>query len=76
MSRLTVLGRKSIVEGSWLARMLRRKPLMLRRDRACEQDGTGDLGDDNEERRLSRSGASGGCMMDMHHRKLASVKEV
>lgn len=29
MSRLTVLARKSIVEGSWLARMLRRKPLML-----------------------------------------------
>ncbi|RWN40526.1 MAG: IS110 family transposase, partial [Mesorhizobium sp.] len=24
-----VLARKSIVEGSWLARMLRRKPLML-----------------------------------------------
>ncbi|MER9801166.1 transposase [Mesorhizobium sp. M0142] len=29
MSRLTVLARKSIVEGSWLARMLRHKPLML-----------------------------------------------
>ncbi|RWO59819.1 MAG: IS110 family transposase, partial [Mesorhizobium sp.] len=29
MSRLPVLARKSIVEGSWLARMLRRKPLML-----------------------------------------------
>ncbi|RWN57666.1 MAG: IS110 family transposase [Mesorhizobium sp.] len=29
MSRMTVLARKSIVEGSWLARMLRRKPLML-----------------------------------------------
>lgn len=29
MSRLTVLARKSIVEGSWLERMLRRKPLML-----------------------------------------------
>jgi transposase len=29
MSRLTVLARKSIQEGSWLARMLHRKPLML-----------------------------------------------
>lgn len=29
MSRLTVLARKSIVEGSWLARLLHRKPLML-----------------------------------------------
>jgi len=29
MSRLTWLGRKSIEEGSWLARMLHRKPLML-----------------------------------------------
>lgn len=29
MSRLTVLARKAIVEGSWLGRMLRRKPLML-----------------------------------------------
>ncbi len=29
MSGLTVLARKSIIEGSWLARMLRRKPLML-----------------------------------------------
>ncbi|WP_288142320.1 transposase [Mesorhizobium sp.] len=29
MSRLTVLARKSIVEGSWLARILRGKPLML-----------------------------------------------
>jgi len=29
MSRLTALARKSIVEGSWLARMLCRKPLML-----------------------------------------------
>jgi len=29
MSRLTVLARKSIREGSWLARMLHRKPLML-----------------------------------------------
>ncbi|XWN29255.1 MAG: IS110 family transposase [Devosia sp.] len=29
MSRLTWLARKSIPEGSWLARMLRRKPLML-----------------------------------------------
>lgn len=29
MSRLTVLARKSIQEGSWLARILRRKPLML-----------------------------------------------
>lgn len=29
MSRLTVLARKSIQEGSWLARMLNRKPLML-----------------------------------------------
>lgn len=29
MSRLTVLARKSIQEGSWLARLLHRKPLML-----------------------------------------------
>ena len=29
MSRLTWLGRKSIREGSWLARMLARKPRML-----------------------------------------------
>jgi len=29
MSRLTVLARKSIQEGSWLARMLHRQPLML-----------------------------------------------
>lgn len=29
MSRLTVLARKSIQEGSWLARLLQRKPLML-----------------------------------------------
>ena len=29
MSRLTWLGRKSIREGSWLARMLERKPRML-----------------------------------------------
>lgn len=29
MSRLNWLGRKSIVEGSWLARMLQRKPVML-----------------------------------------------
>lgn len=29
MTRLTVRARKSIVEGSWLTRMLRRKPLML-----------------------------------------------
>lgn len=29
MSRLTVLARKSIVEGSWLGRMLHHKPLML-----------------------------------------------
>jgi len=29
MSRLTVLARKSIQEGSWVARMLQRKPLML-----------------------------------------------
>ncbi|WP_290899044.1 transposase [Hoeflea sp.] len=29
MSRLTWLGRKSIREGSWLARMLERKPKML-----------------------------------------------
>jgi transposase len=29
MSRLTCLARKKIVEGSWLARMLLRKPLML-----------------------------------------------
>lgn len=29
MSRLTVLARKSINEGSWLAQMLHRKPLML-----------------------------------------------
>lgn len=29
MSRLTVLARKSIPEGSWLARLLHRKPLML-----------------------------------------------
>ena len=29
MSRLTVLARKSIQEGSWLARMLNRKPLMM-----------------------------------------------
>ena len=29
MSRLTVLARKSIQEGSWLARMLHRKPFML-----------------------------------------------
>jgi len=29
MSRLTVLARKSTPDGSWLARMLQRKPLML-----------------------------------------------
>jgi hypothetical protein len=29
MSRLNWLGRKSIPEGSWLARMLARKPKML-----------------------------------------------
>ncbi len=29
MSRLNWLGRKSILEGSWLARMLAKKPRML-----------------------------------------------
>jgi hypothetical protein len=29
MSRLTVLARKSIQEGSWLARLMHRKPIML-----------------------------------------------
>jgi len=29
MSRLTCLARKKIVQGSWRARMLHRKPLML-----------------------------------------------
>lgn len=37
------------------------------RDRACEQDGAGDLGDDDKERGLSKSGASCGCMTHMHH---------
>lgn len=36
-------------------------------DRACEQDGAGNLGDDDKERGLSKSGASCGCMTDMHH---------
>ncbi len=36
-------------------------------NRACEQDGAGDLGNDDKEGRLSRSGASCGCMIHMHH---------
>ena len=52
MSRLNWLGRKSILHGSWLARMLARKPKNACRDSFSKQDGANDLGHADEGNRL------------------------
>jgi len=49
MSRLNWLGRKSIMQGSWLARLTDAETEDARRDRPGQQDGTDDLGPADKE---------------------------
>lgn len=56
MPRLNWLWRRSIPEGSWLARMAGEKTSDAGRDRARQPDGPRDLGHVHEEGELSGSG--------------------
>lgn len=68
MSRLNWLGQRSIVEGSWLSRVLARRPKMPGCDRAGQQDGPAAPGNADEERRLQGSGAGRRDMMLLSNR--------